>query len=303
MMRVVRFELRRLWRSYLAGGLLLLTVLLTALFFWFAQVGVGQYRTQLLQDLESKDQSVGQEVNGLQFQIKQTDDAAVKKVLRAQLNLASRTDDGIMAQIKAVKQRNSPAFIAGGLQVSRYGPQFNKTGAGNSAGWSDQQLLQQKQQYQTLQKEHQAFESPTVTMQAPGLLVNWQRLLASPLTLVLVILILSTLWVTAVFTANRQWMQLNVQPAWHWLAANWAVMSGIWLMMLLIANGCMFLFARFLGSPLLSGTISWTAVLPGSKLTYWQAWLLALGQSWVSFIGGYGVWLGLTQWIQRRRRG
>ena len=302
MRQVAAFEIRRLWRSYLVWGLAALMVLLTALFFWFAQVGVAQYRVQLVQDLEQKDNSLGQNINSLRSQIKDSYDAGEKKKLRSQLNLAVHTEEGVSAQISAVKHRRSPAFIASGLQVSRYGTAYNNAAMMDAAGWSNQQLLVQKRQYQTLQKEHQAFENPTATMQVPGLLVNWQRLLAAPLTLALVILILSTLWVTAVFTANQQWMQLNVQPEWHWLAANWLVMSMGWVLLLIIANGFMLVLATLFGRPLLSGTVSWSAAMPGSQQTYWQAWLLAAGQSGLSFVGGYGLWLVLTRWLQQWRR-
>lgn len=302
MKHVLWFESRRLYHSWMLSGLVMLTMVMTGIFFWFTQVEVNQYRVQLQQELIQQDTRWGQAINTLRSLIKDSDDQAQKKQMQDQLRTVIAADDGIAAQIDALKKRQSPAFLAGGLRAARYGIEANQNAPAYAVGGSTQQLQLQEKQYRALTKARQAFENPDETLQVPGLLVNWQKLLASPATLVLVVLILSTLWVIAVFTPNQQWMQLNVQPGWYWLVANWLLMSGLWAGRLLLANGMMYLLGQLWGQPLLSGRMSWHVVRTGTQVTNIQAWLAALAQGWLFFVGGYGMWLIFTQQVQRWRR-
>ncbi|MCI2172141.1 hypothetical protein [Schleiferilactobacillus perolens] len=301
MNKVVAFEWRRLYRSHLAAGLLGLAVLLSLLFFWFTKVGVDQYRQELLRTVTHTEETVGGEIGLLREQIKTSDQPAEKKQLKTEFNQAGRIDDGLMAQIEAIQRRQSAPFLRGGIHARqediRYARQFQ-----NGLLADPKQNRAVITEYQARLTHDQAFENLHTSLQPPIFLVNWQHLLANPVTLILAVLLFSTIWVMAQFTANGAWMQLNVFPSRRWLIANGLVMVMSWFGWMVFTNAIALLVSVLWGQPLLSGQINWLAQYPGTNQSYLTMWLRYCGQSWLSFSLGYFIWLALTQLIQQRRR-
>lgn len=304
MRTLIGFEWRRLHRSGFAWGLPVLAIVLVGLFFWFSQVGVEQYRQQLLNHIQSNDEILSQLIGGYRQTIADDLETADRKAeAKKDMALAVPIGNALDAQQRAVEDRSTPRYLRAVIAANTRTIVFDN--ALHRVLLQDHHTLTaQTKLYQTMLARGWALEDTRYTTQPVGFLVSWQSWLAQPLAVLLGVALLSTTWVTALFTNNADLMATAVQPWRRWALANWfwAVLN--WLAFLTLSNTAGWLAGQWLGTPLLSGSTPWPAIVPGTGQSYWTVWVQEVGTSLLWFIPMYGILLLVTAYAEKwgRRR-
>ncbi|MEE6715467.1 hypothetical protein [Schleiferilactobacillus harbinensis] len=302
MKTMIAFEWHRWYRSKFVWGLALMALTLPILFFWFSQVGMSQYRRRLIVEINTQETTLSAMVPTYQALSKNTDlPRPERQNAKKTLSLTYSILDALQEQHHAITRRQSPQYITAVLKQNAQTRKLSNT---------DQPplivdahvLAAQKEQFQHLQQTNGAFEDLHYTLQSAGFLLNWQQLLARPITIFLAVAVVSTLWITALWTNSVSLMRLNVHPHWHWWAANWVLAILSWGAFLLLSNMIGWTLTSLLGTPLLSGNTPWNSIVPGTSSTYFTKWIQALGESVVVFSSCYGFWLGVTAAATNWRR-